>query len=697
MLQRLILVVLCSIWFLNAHAQMKCPVAWKYHAEKTAPGEWNIIFDACIGEHWHLYTQKTFPDTVIAPLPTVISVDSADEKTMQAIKFDGKATEEGDKIIKAEPLFEGTVIEWYEGHASFIQKVKVSSTSDTIKGYVDYMVCNDAECMRGEPVEWKIVFDEKSDSTPDVLFDTQDCPYASSGNVGKCADQKKNPAPVVGTKSSKIDYPTCSNGYKFGELSGNIWIMFLAGIGGGLLALIMPCTFPMIPMTVSFFLKRNKERSKAIREALIYGLSIILIYTIPAYIVAKVFGSDALNAFSSSAFFNILFFVVFIIFAFSMLGYFEINMPSWMVNKSDSMGDKGGILGIFFMAFTLALVSFSCTGPVLGGLLATLTTQGNDTGLILGFLGFSIAMAVPFALFAMFPNMLKSLPKSGGWMTTIKVVLGLIELAFAFKFFSNVDLAYHLGILKLEPFLLIWIVIAVVIGLYLFDIINPFPHDIKGERVGWIFKGLGVLFILFAGYLTMGLFGKNLSLISGFPPPSYYAWFAKKTDCPEGLECYPNGLVAYKNKLTEGIEASKKEGKPILLDFTGFSCVNCRKMEDNVWPKPEVYDILKKNFILVSLYVDDKAALSESEVFVDSRTNKKISTIGAKWSKLERDFIYQNAQPYYVVVDENLNYLSPPTGFTSATTYASFLKCGLENYKNKNSTTSNYSEIQLKP
>ena len=653
--------------FKLANSQALCPVQWSYHAEKVSENKWNIIFDATIQEHWHLYSQKKYAEDAIAPFPTAITIDS----TTSAKVLDTIAKEIGDIIVKKEPLFENNTIEWYENKLQLILPIEILKYGDTVSGILEYMTCDEKQCIMGEPVEWRIIFDSTKSSTKLEKFGTKDCPAEG------ISEDKGSMVPLHN------DYPSCNNGYSEGVISMGLFWLFLAGIGGGLLALLMPCTFPMIPMTVSFFLKRNKDRGAAIREAIIYGLSIILIYTIPAFILAKVFGGDVLNAMASSAIFNLLFFVVFIVFAFSMFGYFEINMPSWLVNKSDSMGDKGGILGIFFMALTLALVSFSCTGPVLGGLLATLTSTGNDMGLIIGFIGFGIAMAIPFAMFAIFPNMLKSLPRSGGWMTTIKVVLGLIELAFAFKFLSNVDLAYHWGFLKLELFLAIWIILAIIIALYLLDIINPFPHDVKGERVGTAVKFLATLFLLFAAYLCIGMTGKTLHLISGFPPPSYYSYFYKTAACPEGLTCYPNGLQAYKNKLEEAQLAAKEQNKPILLDFTGFSCVNCRKMEESVWTQAPVYDLIKDKYILVSLYVDDKETMPESMQYIDTISNKKISTYALRWNAMERAFVNKNAQPYYIAVDADLKKLSPPIGYTDVNTFAQFLNCGISNFEGK--------------
>lgn len=651
----------------KAMAQFLCPVHFQYYAKKTAPGEWVIYFEGQIQEHWHLYSQKTYPPNAIAPFPSAISVDSSDINNTKIATFIGTAEEVGNKIIKKEPLFDDAIIEWFEGTVTFKQKVKINNPNDTLHGLLEYMTCDDKQCIMGEPVTWAIKFDETLNKTPLVYFSTKDCPSINAATVPTSVE------PTDSSSKKKISYKTCDTlSEPKEEKSGLLWL-FILGIGGGLLALIMPCTFPMIPMTVSFFLKRNKDRKGAIREAIIYGLSIILIYTIPTAIIAYSLGSDALNAMASSVFFNLLFFAVFVYFAFSMFGYYEINMPSWLVNKSDKMGDSSGLAGIFFMAFTLALVSFSCTGPVLGSFLVAATTQGNYLDLIIVMLGFSTAMAVPFALFAMFPTMLQSLPKSGAWMTTVKVVFGLIELAFALKFLSNIDLAYHWGIIKLELFLGIWAGISIFTGLYLLDKVNIFPHDSKSEKLSPARIALALVFFVFGGYCAYGITGSNLSLISGFPPPSYYTFKKQAHDCPSGLTCFKN--------YDEGIAAAKIANKPIMIDFTGYSCVNCRKMEDNVWVQPDIFQLINDNYTLISLYVDDKAKLPEAEQYIDAISQKKVTTWGQKWSYLQRDMIQTNAQPYYVITNHTAQLLAPPSAYEpNVAKYKAFLECGIKNF-----------------
>jgi thiol:disulfide interchange protein DsbD len=407
-------------------------------------------------------------------------------------------------------------------------------------------------------------------------------------------------------------------------------------------------------------------------NALLYGISIIIIYVGLGFIVTKLLGADALNEMASNAFFNLAFFVIFVIFAISFFGYFEITLPSSFVNKMDSMSDRGGLIGIFFMAFTLSLISFSCTGPIIGTLLVEAAVGGSNSGPLIGMFGFSLALALPFGLFAAFPGWLNTLPKSGGWLNSVKVVLGFLELGLALKFLSNVDLAYHWGFLKREIFLGIWLVIAVATGLYILGKIK-FPHDSPVNKISparWFFASI---FFAFALYLIPGLKGANLKLLSGFPPPAFYSIFETKSKCPHDINCFKD--------LNEGLAFAKRVNKPVMLDFTGWSCVNCRKMEENVWVEPEILSILKDDYVLISLYVDDKTELPEAEQKVSDCTGKKIRTIGNKWSEYQTCTFKTNTQPYYVLMNTEGKVLNEPVGYMpDANKYKNFLEDGLKKF-----------------
>jgi thiol:disulfide interchange protein DsbD len=456
----------------------------------------------------------------------------------------------------------------------------------------------------------------------------------------------------------------------------SIWGIFIAGFIGGLIALLTPCVFPMIPMTVSFFTKRSIDRKSGIRNALIYALSIITIYVSLGMLITIIFDSSALNEMSSNVWFNLLFFFVFIIFAFSFFGAFEIVIPSGLINKVDRASDRGGILGIIFMAFTLSLVSFSCTGPIIGTLLVETASGKNYLGPAIGMLGFSVALAFPFALFALFPSWLNSLPKSGGWLNAVKVTLGFVELALALKFLSTVDLAYHWGFLKREIFLSLWIIISFLTGLYLLGKLK-FAHDSDTNHIGVPRLLFAILALSFGAYMIPGLWGAPTSLISGYLPPSYYKEWRdhKSDDCPNDLMCF--------HDFEEGMCYAKKVGKPVMIDFTGYACVNCRRMEDNVWIKKEIFDLINNDYVLISLYVDDKKALPTDKVYTNP-SGKKIDSYGALWGEMEKTYFSQNSQPLYVLLDNKGKILAQPTGYTpEVSEYEFFLQKGLRRYKER--------------
>ena len=458
-------------------------------------------------------------------------------------------------------------------------------------------------------------------------------------------------------------------------------MIFGLGFIGGLIALLTPCVFPMIPLTVSFFTKQTKQKSKGIANALLYGFFIVLIYfllSLPFHLFNSV-DSQILNTIATNIWLNVFFFVIFVFFAFSFFGYYELTLPSSWANKMDSASSKvGGGLGIFFMALTLAIVSFSCTGPILGGLLGSTTlAEGNvATNLTSGMVGFGLALALPFALFAMFPAWLNSLPKSGGWMTTVKVVLGFLELALAFKFLSNADLVGNWGILKREIFVGIWVVLFVLMTLYLFGLFR-FPHDGPKKNLSPSRKIVGLISFAFTVYLVLGLFKiTSLKLLSGFPPPGFYSVVETESDCPLGLDCFKD--------FEEGVAYAQEVNKPILLDFTGWACVNCRKMEENVWSDPSVYPLLKDEYVLISLYVDDRKELPDSEKFdfkYDSGRVKAIETIGQKWGTFQTINFNAASQPYYVLMSPELEILNEAVQYVDVDTYEDWLKSGLEKHQ----------------
>ncbi|MFC4263456.1 protein-disulfide reductase DsbD family protein [Ferruginibacter yonginensis] len=490
--------------------------------------------------------------------------------------------------------------------------------------------------------------------------------------------------PTINIEQPVDTYATATATANKTESQTGLFALFLLGFAGGLVALLTPCVFPMIPLTVSFFTKKSETRQAGIRNAFLYGFFIFFIYvllSVPFHFIDKL-NPDILNNISTNVTLNVVFFVIFIVFALSFFGLYEITLPSSFTNKTDSKAGAGNIIGIFFMALTLALVSFSCTGPILGSLLAgSLTADGGAMQLTAGMGGFGLALALPFALFALFPGLLKSLPKSGGWLTTVKVVLGFLELALAFKFLSNADLVKHWGLLKREIFIGIWIVIGVLLSLYLFDIIR-FKHEMKLKKVPVVRMLLGTLVAFFTMYLVPGLTNTayaNLKLISGFPPPLYYSVYAGKSDCVLNLNCTKD--------YEEGLRMAKEQNKPMLIDFTGYACVNCRRMEENVWSDREVFELLKQHFIIVSLYVDDKKQLPIEKRFTYTSkdgSKRKVTTVGDKWSLFETENFKNNAQPYYAIVDTNEKLLNVPTGYTpSAKEYLLWLQNGLTTFNKK--------------
>ncbi|MFL1010933.1 protein-disulfide reductase DsbD family protein [Flavisericum labens] len=637
-------------------SQILEPVKWSTSVEKISETEYLLTSKATIDLGWHLYSQNV-PDD--GPIATTFKYDDSHGD----FKFIGKTLEEEGHTIY-DPIFE-MKIKFFELSTTFVQKVEVDEGVSSIYATVEYMVCDDTRCL--PPTEVDLVFKISNET-------------------------------VEKTKSLNISDSTVNNTEKSSSKKG-LWSIFFIAFLSGFAALLTPCVFPMIPMTVSFFTKQSKTKAIGIKNAIIYGISIIVIYVLLGTAVTGIFGADALNALATNVWFNIIFFLLLVIFAVSFLGAFEIMLPNSWANKVDSKANRGGLIGIFFMALALAIVSFSCTGPIVGTLLVQAASKGGLAPII-GMLGFSLAIALPFALFAAFPGWLNSLPKSGGWLNTVKVVLGFLELALAFKFLSQADLVLQTHILEREVFLAIWIAIFGTLALYLFGKIK-LPHDSPLTHISVGRLSLGLLVLSFTIYMIPGLWGAPLNLISAFPPPQNYSespygvGFSKVSEgssqsnsnhdnLPEGAHLLaPHDIIAF-NDYDKGLAYAKQVGKPVMIDFTGWACVNCRKMEQNVWPNPNVLNILKNDVVLISLYVDDKRPLKASDV-VESKLKpgKQLKYIGQKWSELQTLKYKANSQPFYVLMDHNEENLIDPVSYTpNADDYLHWLKKGISNFAN---------------
>lgn len=688
-------------------AQILNPVKWEFSTKKISECEIELLLKAKIDDKFHVYGQKAYDD---GPIPTSFHFTKSSN-----YELIGK-TSESNLIKRYEPLFSAE-LEFFEKEATFKQKVKVKSDKPfEIKGNLEFMTCNDIQCLPPTTVDFNFKIDGSSNCLTSALTSnsinsiaSKDCNVDSNKVFEIIKSRQNNLISEVKiqqdsspkTKSeipSKLESTAINNSES--TIGRSWWNIFLLGFLGGLAALLTPCVFPMIPMTVSFFTKKSKSKAKGISNALIYAASIIVIYVILGLGVTTIFGSDALNALSTNIWFNLAFFILLVVFAISFLGAFEIVLPSRFVNKVDSKSDKGGLIGIFFMAFTLSLVSFSCTGPIIGTLLVDAAVNGGIKGPFWGMFGFSTALALPFGLFAAFPGWLNSLPKSGGWLNSVKVVLGFLELALALKFASNADLVIQAGILTREVFIALWIVIFGLLGIYLMGWVK-FSHDHELKHLSVTRLFFAILTFSFTVYLIPGMWGAPLKLISGFPPPDFYSespkGFAnnnnnnsnqistenpsvhKKEHCPNDLPCFHN----YEEALTY----SKKVGKPLMLDFTGWACVNCRKMESQVWTDSEVDKRLRNDVVLVSLYVDDKTELPVNEQTVKKLGDRdfSIKTIGNKWSYLQANIYKTNTQPQYVLIDGNEKMLTSITAHydPDIKKYLDWLDEGINEFKKR--------------
>ena len=652
---------------LPVFAQMQDPVKFKAEWKELSATEAEIVFTGTIDAGWHVYSTDLGDG---GPTSATFNVDEIKGAELVGKLVPGKGEKE-----QMDPIF-SMQVRYFEKNATFVQKVRLTGGDYVVKGYLEYGACNDENCLPPTAVDFSYSgkLDAPSANAPvknDVV------PVSSAPADTTSVASADVPAPSAQLKGT-TDYwkPVIKELSEFGETQQqdtHSWVyIFFAGFIGGLLALFTPCVWPIIPMTVSFFLKRSKDKRKGIRDAWTYGASIVVIYVALGLAITLIFGASALNALSTNAIFNIFFFLMLVVFAASFFGAFEITLPSKWSNAVDSKAESTtGLLSIFLMAFTLSLVSFSCTGPIIGFLLVDVSTTGSIIAPALGMLGFAIALALPFTLFAMFPSWLKSMPKSGGWMNVIKVVLGFLELAFALKFLSVADLAYGWRLLDRETFLALWIVIFGLLGFYLLGKIK-FPHDDDSTKVGVGRFFLALISLAFAVYMVPGLWGAPLKAVSAFAPPMQ----------TQDFNLYENEVHAKFQDFDEGMEYARQQGKPVMIDFTGYGCVNCRKMELAVWTDPQVSKMLTDDYVLITLYVDEKAKLPEPIKIMENGKERTLRTVGDKWSYLQRSKFGANAQPFYVLIDNEGNPLNKSYSYDEdIAKYVDFLQTGLKNYK----------------
>ncbi|MCR8893477.1 cytochrome c biogenesis protein CcdA [Bacteroides caecigallinarum] len=662
MTKRLLFYWLLSVLLaLPALAQIQEPIKFKTEWKQNSDSEAEIIFNATIDKGWHVYSTELEEG---GPISASFNIDQ-----IQGAETIGKLTPVGNEINEMDPIF-GMKVRYFKDKATFIQKIKITDKNYSIKGYLEYGACNDENCLPPTSVDFS--FNGTSTSPATASESKEDI----TNNAGGSSEISMTPLKIA--SSEKTDYwkPVINELNSFGEHAGEesmSWIyIFLTGLAGGLLALFTPCVWPIIPMTVSFFLKRTKDKKKGIRDAWTYGASIVVIYLTLGLAITLIFGASALNALSTNAVFNILFCLMLLVFAASFFGAFEITLPSKWSNAVDSKAEQTtGLLSIFLMAFTLSLVSFSCTGPIIGFLLVEVSTTGSVIAPAIGMLGFAIALALPFTLFALFPSWLKSMPKSGGWMNVIKVTLGFLELAFALKFLSVADLAYGWRILDRETFLALWIVIFGLLGMYLLGKIK-FPHDDDDQKVSVPRFFMALISLSFAIYMIPGLWGAPLKAVSAFAPPMQ----------TQDFNLYKNEVHAKFTDYEAGMEYARMNNKPVMLDFTGYGCVNCRKMELAVWTDQNVSKLLTEDYVLITLYVDDKTKLAEPITVTENGKERTLRTVGDKWSYLQRSKFGANAQPFYVLVDNEGMPLNKSYSYDEdIKLYIDFLETGLKNYK----------------
>lgn len=659
---------------LPAVAQIQEPVKFKAELKTISDTEAQIVFTGKIDAGWHVYSTDL-------PSGGPISATFNTEK-IEGAELVGKLIPQGKEIEDFDKVFE-MKLRYFEHTATFIQKLKITGATYMIEGYMEFGACNDENCL--PPTEVPFSFSGKGVAkAPATAAKTEtektETPEATAtATATETAAIDSAATAILASDNASVEQywtPVIQELNAYGETTSQqdrSWIyIFFAGFIGGLLALFTPCVWPIIPMTVSFFLKRTKDKKKGIRDAWTYGASIVVIYVLLGLAITLIFGASALNALSTNAVFNIFFCLMLIVFAASFFGAFELTLPAKWTSAVDSKAEQtSGLLSIFLMAFTLSLVSFSCTGPIIGFLLVEVSTTGSVVAPAIGMLGFAIALALPFTLFAMFPSWLKSMPKSGGWMNVIKVVLGFLELAFALKFLSVADLAYGWGILDRETFLALWIVIFALLGFYLLGKIK-FPHDDEDNTVSVSRFFMALISLAFAVYMVPGLWGAPLKAVSAFAPPMN----------TQDFNLYNNEVHAKFDDYDAGMEYAKRNGKPVMLDFTGYGCVNCRKMEAAVWTDPKVSKLMTDDYVLITLFVDNKTPLPEHIKVIENGKERTLRTVGDKWSYLQRSKFGANAQPFYVLLDNEGKPLNKSYSYDEdVDKYVDFLQTGLQNYK----------------
>lgn len=691
-MKKLISSIMLALIALVAQAQILTPVKWKIKLDdKGGAPEKEIVFTATADKGWHLYDMN-LPEG--GPVSTSFTFE-----TLNGAELIGQPV----PSVKPTTVYDEQFamnLRWYPGTVSFIQKLKVTDPAKfKVEGEVEFMACNDETCLPPDQIPFS--FDKKSihvdpalaanSSTTEVDKEDATAIQPDTQVVAEEASELNTPDPAAKktpattspkasdslTDSPNLWSPVIDQLKSFGDATVSAadtsWLfIFFAGFLGGLIALLTPCVWPMIPMTVSFFLKRTKDRKKAIRDAITYGLSIIVIYLVMGLLITGIFGASALNDLSTNAIFNILFFLLLVVFAVSFFGAFELVLPASWTSKLDSKADSTtGVLSIFFMSFTLVLVSFSCTGPIIGTLLVQAASMGTAVGPAIGMFGFALALSIPFSVFAIFPNMLQSMPKSGGWLNSVKVVLGFLELALALKFLSVADLAYGWRLLDREAFIVLWIVTFSLLGVYLLGKIK-FSHDSEVKYVSVPRLFMAIISFAFAIYMVPGLWGAPLKAISAFAPPLY----------TQDFNLYKNEVHAAFDDYESGMAYAKKVNKPVMIDFSGFGCVNCRKMEASVWTDPKVKQMLENDYVLITLMVDDKTKLPQPIEIQENGKTRKLKTIGDKWSYLQRSKFGSNAQPFYILLNDEGQPLGPSYAFNEdVSKYIQFLQNGLKEFK----------------
>ena len=674
-MKKLLFPFVLLLFAVAVQAQIQDPVKFKSELKTLAADEAEVVFTAAIDKGWHVYSTDLGDG---GPISATFNVEK-----ISGAEVVGKLKPVGKEISTFDKLFEMKV-RYFENTAQFVQKLKLTGGAYQIEGYLEYGACNDENCLPPTQVPFKFsgkaegAAKEAAAAAAETKAEEQPAKQETVSGTAPVAAIGGADGPTEIKVADKVDLwkPVISELNSLGETTSQedmSWIyIFITGFAGGLLALFTPCVWPIIPMTVSFFLKRSKDKKKGIRDAWTYGASIVVIYVTLGLAITLIFGASALNALSTNAVFNILFCLMLVVFAASFFGAFEITLPSKWSTAVDSKAEAtSGLLSIFLMAFTLSLVSFSCTGPIIGFLLVQVSTTGSVVAPAIGMLGFAIALALPFTLFALFPSWLKSMPKSGGWMNIIKVTLGFLELAFALKFLSVADLAYGWRILDRETFLALWIVLFALLGFYLLGKIK-FPHDDDDSKVSVPRFFMALASLAFAVYMVPGLWGAPLKAVSAFAPPMQ----------TQDFNLYNNEVHAKFDDYDLGMEYARQHGKPVMLDFTGYGCVNCRKMELAVWTNPKVSDIINNDYVLITLYVDNKTPLPSPVKIVENGTERTLRTVGDKWSYLQRVKFGANAQPFYVLIDNEGKPLNKSYSYDEdIPKYIEFLQTGLENYK----------------